>query len=119
MRENSYTYFNTGFTLAVVFVVTAYLVLISLAKKKKGITLMKAGLCALYCFFVGINLCTTVSFCWSHGGAVWIRAFGALCFFISDYLIGIDRLVGGPKYRLQQGIWGFYPVGQLLLLLPI
>ena len=119
MRENSYTYFNTGFTLAVVFVVTAYLVLISLAEKKKGITLLEAGLCALYCFFVGINLCTTVSFCWSHGGLVWIRAFGALCFFASDYLIGIDRLVGGPKYRLQQGIWGFYPVGQLLLLLPI
>ena len=119
MKEYGYAYFNKGFVIGAAFVVTAYLILIGLAKKKKGITWKKAILCALYCFFVGINLCTTVSFCWSHGGNVWIRAFGALCFFISDYLIGIDRLVGGPKYRLQQGIWGFYPVGQLLLLLTI
>ncbi len=119
MNELGYTYFNTGFKLAVTFVIASYLILIYFAKKKKGITLLAAGLCALYAFFVGLNLCTSVSFAWSHGGWVWIRAFGSLCFFISDYLIGIDRLVGGPERLLQQGIWGFYPVGQLLLLLPI
>ena len=118
MRENGYSYFNAGWYMAVSFVALVYVLLIYFGKKKNGMTFLKAGLCGLYCFFVGLNLCTSVSFCWSHGGLVWIRAFGALCFFVSDYLIGIDRLVGGPKYRLQQGIWGFYPVGQLLLLLP-
>ena len=119
MKEYGYSFFNTGFAISVICVALSYLLLIYFAKRKKGIRFIEAALCALYCFFVGLDLCTAVSFCWSHGGLVWIRAFGALCFYISDYLIGVDRLVGGPKYRLQQGIWGFYPVGQLLLLLPI
>ncbi len=119
MNEYGYTYVNTGFKLALTFVVISYFVLIYFAKKKKGITLLAALLCALYAFFVGLDLCTAVSFCWSRGGWVWLRAFGAFCFFISDYLIGVDVLVGGPKYLLQQCIWGFYPVGQLLLLLPL
>ena len=118
MKEYEYSYFNTGWFIGVSFVVFVYMLLIYFGKKKRGMTFLKAGLCGLYCFFVGLNLCTSISFCWSHGGLVWIRAFGAFCFFVSDYLIGVDRLVGGPKYRLQQGIWGFYPVGQLLLLLP-
>ena len=119
MKEYGYTFCNTGFKLSVAFVVAVYLLLIYFGKKKKGIKFIEAALCGLYCFFVGLDLCTAVSFSWSHGGLVWIRAFGAFCFFVSDYLIGVDRLVGGPKYRLQQGIWMFYPVGQLLLLLPI
>ena len=93
--------------------------LIGLAKKRNGISLQKAGVCALYCFFVGMNLCTVISFCSSHGGMIWIRALGILFFYISDYLIGFSRLVGGPKEILGKWVWRFYPIGQLLLLLPI
>ena len=69
-----------------------------------------------YLFFVGGMLAAAFSFAWTAQGLHLLAAAGALSFCVSDMLIGLNVLCGFANDFVIGGVWWFYPIGQLLLL---
>jgi hypothetical protein len=61
-------------------------------------------------------LAAAFSLAWSTRGLHLLTAAGALSFFISDLFIGLGVLCGVRSRFILGGIWWFYPIGQLLLI---
>ena len=78
------------------------------------------GLCMLYLLLISLGLCMIFSFAFSAFKAqplIIFAALGALSFFASDLIIGLDLLTGVKKYN--DLIWWLYPIGQILIILSV
>ena len=74
-------------------------------------------LCMVYLMLISANTATILSYAFSafrKRPAAILAAVGAVSFFFSDFIIGLDMLAGIPG--LGHLIWWFYPIGQILII---
>ncbi|MDO5410280.1 MAG: lysoplasmalogenase [Lachnospiraceae bacterium] len=114
--KNGYNYLNIGFWMAIVIIVITAVAISILVFKNGKINRQMYLLCFAYVMLIGANCATIFSWSFSMGGTRWLAAAGALSFFISDMIIGIDKLLGITSDRLKKAIWVFYPIGQFFIL---
>lgn len=117
IRQNGWRLANAGFWTAAAFVLLIWIVLTVFSFRVGASEPIMYLLCLVYMCIIGCNCAVICSFAFSAGGWYLIAAAGALSFFISDLIIGIDRLTGFTTPALQEGIWWFYPIGQILIIL--
>lgn len=117
IRQSGTPYLNAGFAAAAVLVLLVWIVLTVAAFRKGRIDWVMYGLCFVYMCIIGLNCATIFSFAFSAGGWYLLAAAGALSFFVSDLIIGMVKLAGISTPALQNGIWWFYPIGQILIIL--
>ncbi len=113
IKSHGFNVFNSGYFTALVISVAAGVSLVIMGKNKKNNALMYAGglvyLCLITCASSMI-----FSFSFSMGGVYLIAAVGSLSFFISDYIIGINKF--GNIKKFDWLVWWFYPIGQILII---
>jgi uncharacterized membrane protein YhhN len=74
-------------------------------------------LCMAYLVLISANTATILSYAASafrKRPAAIFAALGAVSFFISDFIIGLDMLAGIPGFGHL--IWWYYPIGQILII---
>jgi len=108
---------NGGFLAAVAVVLIVWILLTVFSVRTGKFSWTMYALCFVYMCIIGCNCAVIFSFAFSAGGWYLIAAAGALSFFISDLIIGAGELTGFTTPALQEGIWWFYPIGQILILL--
>jgi uncharacterized membrane protein YhhN len=85
-------------------------------RRGKGFDWPMYGLCAAYLLAVGANLATICAYGFGRGGWALPAALGAVSFFCSDLLIGLDKLLDFRLPHHVEVIWWLYPIGQILIL---
>lgn len=116
IRQNGYPLVNAGFWAAVVCVLVIWILLTAFSLRDGRLGPMYL-LCLVYMCIIGCNCAVIFSFAFSAGGWYLVAAAGAFSFFISDLIIGVDKLANFTTPALQEGIWWFYPIGQILIIL--
>ncbi|MBR5226005.1 MAG: hypothetical protein IKV90_10135 [Clostridia bacterium] len=74
----------------------------------------------IYIALISLDCTMIFSFAWSQGLAnplALLAAAGAVSFFLSDLIIGLDVVFGGGKFGWL--IWWLYPIGQILMILGV
>ncbi|MBQ4591361.1 MAG: lysoplasmalogenase [Clostridia bacterium] len=117
IREHRFKYINPGFWTAVGVILAAGLLLTFLSLRDKNASAAMYVLCLTYMCIIGTACATIFSYAWSIRSWRSIAALGALSFFISDYIIGIGKLMGYSTPALQEAIWWFYPIGQIIIII--
>lgn len=117
IKKNSYPLYNTGFMLGVGIVFAVFVILVFLIVKAGKYDISMILLCFFYLIAIGSDFCIIFSLAYSAKGLALLTAAGAVSFFISDLIIGLDRLTGISTPLLDELIWWFYPVGQILLII--
>ena len=109
---------NAGTAAAAAVFVLALLVLavFSAAGKKRGVRGAPLLLGALYLAVIASNLAAVFTAASAAGGTLRWAALGAALFFLSDTLIGADKIAGAALPHMTAVIWVLYPAGQILLL---
>jgi hypothetical protein len=92
-------------------------VLFTMAFRQSYISTIMVTLCFVYAIIIGANCVTIFSYAWSVRSWRSIAALGALSFFISDLIIGLNTLLIPIPDNWGDAIWWFYPIGQILILL--
>ena len=111
------TFWNPGafVALAIVILCAAYVLISGIRNGNRQWMLILV--CLVYAFVIGVNCVTVFSFSWNVRSWRSIAALGALSFYLSDILIGLEMISRIHKNWIQEGIWWLYPVGQILLIL--
>lgn len=117
LRKHHYPVINAGFFFGIGLVTSALILLTYLTVKNGRLNSGMFALCFIYLIFIGANCCIIFSLAYSAKGIAFLTAVGALSFFISDLIIGFDRLAGISSPLFDELVWWFYPVGQVLLLI--
>lgn len=117
IRKQNYPVINAGFFFGIGLITSAFILLTYLTVKTGRLNFGMFILCFIYLIFIGANCCIIFSLAYSAKGIALLTAVGALSFFISDLIIGFDRLAGISSPLLDDLVWWFYPVGQVLLLI--
>lgn len=107
---------NAGFWAAVVCVLAAGVLVSVLCFRQKNVNRLTYAVCLVYLCFVGSTLAAAFACGAAVGGLRLLAAAGALSFFVSDLLIGLNVLCGMQQDFIIKGVWWFYPIGQLLLI---
>ena len=74
----------------------------------------------VYIVMITLDTSMAFSYAWSQGFAnplALLAAAGAVSFFLSDLIIGLDVVFGGGKFGWL--IWWLYPIGQILMILGV
>lgn len=116
IRQSGGRLMGPGALTAVCIVLAAWVVLTVMTLQKGRTDPVMYALCFVYMCIIGLNCMTIFSCAFSAGGWHLLAAAGALSFFISDLIIGLDKLAGITSPALEKAIWWFYPVGQILIL---
>ena len=116
IRENAYTFINPGFWAAVGFVLFCGVLVIIKCFRNGNVPWAMLILCVIYMCIIGLNCATIFSFAWSVKSIRSIVALGALSFFLSDLIIGVEALTGYTTDFLWSMIWWLYPIGQVLII---
>lgn len=117
IREHGFRYINPGFWTAAGVILTAGVIVTILSLRDREASPGMYVLCLLYMCIIGTACATIFSYAWSVRSWRSTAALGALSFFISDYIIGIDKLMGYTTPAMQDAIWWFYPIGQILIII--
>lgn len=117
IRMQGHPVINAGFFFGIGLITSALILLTYLTIKTGNFKFSMFILCIIYLIFIGANCCIIFSLAYSAKGIALLTAVGALSFFISDLMIGLDRLAGISSPLLDELVWWFYPVGQVLLLI--
>ncbi|MDD4772309.1 MAG: lysoplasmalogenase family protein [Eubacteriales bacterium] len=117
IKTGSYPLVNAGFFTGVALVACGFILIVLLGLKSGGFNTGMVLLCLAYLVIIGANCCVIFSLAFSARGIALLGAAGALSFFISDMIIGIDRIAGISSPLGHELIWWFYPAGQLLILI--
>ena len=113
-RSKGYRYCNGGMVTAVVIAVVCLVYFTVICHQRNDFSMY--FLCLLYLIVITVNCATVFSYAWSavkKKPYLIFCAVGALSFFISDMLLGLEVLAGIYDYSFL--VWWFYPIGQLLL----
>ena len=116
IRRSGAAFVNPGFWAAAAVVLASAVIISALCLRRGGVSRLTYGICLAFLFFVGGMLAAAFSFAWTAQGLHLLAAAGALSFFVSDMLIGLNVLCGFANDFVIGGVWWFYPIGQLLLL---
>jgi uncharacterized membrane protein YhhN len=112
-----YSLINAGFFCAAALIAAAFVMFTYLTVKTGCFRFGMYILSVVYLIIIGVNCCAIFSIAYSAKGPALLAAAGALSFFISDAIIGLDRLAGITSSLLDELIWWFYPIGQILILI--
>ena len=117
IRARNYALVNIGFWvgIALTVLVAASIILLAVHNRQD---LSQLPLAMGYALIIGAVLTLVGSYAVSHGGWGWVLALGSVSFIISDYFIALDVFCGVHSDTMQGLIWWFYPIGQLMLLIP-
>lgn len=118
IRKNEFAFINPGFWAAVVFVLACGALVIGKCFLNGEVYWAMLILCMIYMCIIGFNCATIFSYAWSVKSIRSIAALGALSFFLSDLIIGVEALTGFTTDFLWGMIWWLYPIGQFLIILP-
>lgn len=113
-RSKGYRYCNGGMVTAVVIAVVCLVYFTVICHQRNDFSMY--FLCLLYLIVITVNCATVFSYAWSavkKKPYLIFCAVGALSFFISDMLLGLEVLAGIYDYSFL--VWWFYPIGQILL----
>ena len=113
-RSKGYRYCNGGMITAVVIAVVCLVYFTVVCYQRNDFSMY--FLCLLYLIVITVNCATVFSYAWSavkKKPYLIFCAVGALSFFISDMLLGLEVLAGIYDYSFL--VWWFYPIGQILL----
>lgn len=113
-KSRGYRYFNGGVitAIAIALACVGYFTVICMQRNDFSMYF----LCMIYLIVITVNCATVFSYAWSSAKTkpyLVLCAVGALSFFISDLLIGLEALAGIYEYSFL--VWWFYPAGQILL----
>lgn len=117
IKNHNFEILNAGFFLAatiVVIVLIWFLVMILKTRKTKLTMMHIVGI--FYVLIIGLNCSVIFSFSHSIGNIRGLAALGALCFFVSDILIGTETFLGVKSKIVRKFVWFFYPIGQFLII---
>jgi len=112
IRQNGYRLTNGAFWAAVVL---SGVVLICFLIRRTNTAMM--GLLFAYLTVITVNCSLVFSYTQSsfaHSPLVILGAIGALSFYLSDLIIGLEKFMGISRFGFL--IWWLYPIGQILLL---
>ncbi len=112
-----YTLINAGFIAALILILAVFLAVTLLALRRKPFDLPLYLVCTLYLLIIGASCAIICSFAYASASLASLAAIGALSFFLSDLIIGLDRLAHIAPKNPDRYIWTLYPIGQLLILL--
>lgn len=112
-----YSLINAGFFCAAALIAAAFVLFTYLTVKTRRFRIGMYILSVAYLIIIGANCCAIFSYAYSAKGPALLAAAGALSFFISDAIIGLDKLAGITSPLLDELIWWFYPIGQILILI--
>ena len=118
IRQNGFVLVNPGFLAAVVFVLACGALVLGKCLRNGNVDWAMLILCVIYMCIIGFNCATIFSYAWSVKSIRSIAALGALSFFLSDLIIGVEALTGFTTDFLWEMIWWLYPIGQFLMILP-
>ena len=118
IRQNGFAPVNPGFRAAVVFVLACGALVIWKCFRNGNVDWAMLILCVIYMCIIGCNCATIFSYAWSVKSIRSIAALGALSFFLSDLIIGVEALTGFTTDFLWGMIWWLYPIGQFFIILP-
>lgn len=107
---------GTAAALGVFVLALGVLAAFSLAGKRRGVRGAPLLLGTAYLAVIASNLAAVFTAAAASGGSLGWAALGAVLFFLSDTLIGADRIAGVTVLHMTAVIWVLYPAGQLLLL---
>ena len=113
-KSKGYGFFNGGVITAIA-IALACLVYFTVVCIRRGDFSMYF-LCMLYLIVITANCSVIFSYAWSSAKKkpyLILCAVGALSFFLSDMIIGLDALACIYDYGYL--IWWLYPIGQILL----
>lgn len=113
LRTSGAGVFNPGFFAAPVLAAAVAAWIIPMALRRPFANPLLLTVCIIYLCIITCMLTGVFARAWAAGGWHILAAAGALSFFISDVLIGLEKLAGISRY--SGGIWWFYPIGQFLL----
>lgn len=117
IRNGGYSFRNPGFWIGIVLILLVGISVSLVYFYRLRFNGMMYGLCMVYLCVIGCMLVTVFSYAWSVWGLRSLVALGALSFFLSDLIIGLDKLLYLTTPRLQDMIWELYPIGQVFLLI--
>lgn len=109
--------FNAGTAAAGVMWAAACIILVILSRGKEGRDLLL--LFCLYLFGIAAVCAFAFSGAVSLGGKYICAGIGGLSFFISDYIIGLNRICGIHFGNDDALIWTLYPIGVILVLIGV
>ena len=118
IRAREYTLVNPGFWAAIVFVLACGVFVIAKSLSGGSVNWGMMLLCVVYMCIIGTNCAFISSFAWSVKSIRSLAALGALSFFLSDLIIGVEALTGYTTDFLWGMIWWLYPIGQFFIILP-
>ena len=123
IRSSGAELVNPGFFAAAAVILTAGVLVSAVCFRRDGFRWLAQrgnrltyGVCLAYLCVIGCMLAAAFSLAWSTRGPHLLTAAGALSFFVSDLLIGLNVLCGVRSRFVIGGVWWFYPIGQLLLI---
>lgn len=117
IRTGGHRFVNPGFFIALGIILLACIAVFGTALRQSYISPIMMTLCVVYALIIGANCVTIFSFAWSVRSWHSIAALGALSFFISDLIIGLNQLLIPIPHSWNDAIWWFYPIGQILILI--
>lgn len=109
-------FLNHGITLAaIVFALTASALLLGgRFKEYEGRSCLIPAL--LYLLIISFNAAVISSRAFSLGGRALIPAIGIFLFLVSDCFVIARRVVGIRSKIMNELIWWFYPIGQIMII---
>lgn len=117
--KSKLSFFNAGVVIAFAIFVTLVLltVILTFLRHSDGINMLAPGM--IYLLVISINCAAIFSCAFSMGGLAIVSSVGILSFLTSDYFIMLDKVCGVDSKTLNELIWWFYPIGQILLLVGV
>ncbi len=112
--SRGYSFVNFGaFSGIALFLLSIAALFIMKAHNREKISML-LPLC--YLLLICTN-CTVIFSCAFSGGAFGIiSAIGAISFFISDMFLAFKIVAGVYTKTMEELVWWFYPIGQILIL---
>ena len=113
-KSKGFRYFNGGVITAIVLALACLVYFTVVCYQRNDFSMYV--LCMLYLTVITLNCATVFSYAWSavkKKPYLIFCAVGALSFFVSDLLLGLEVLAGIYDYSFL--VWWFYPIGQILL----
>ncbi|MBR5869425.1 MAG: hypothetical protein IKZ09_00180 [Clostridia bacterium] len=113
-KSKGYRYFNGGVIAAIAIALACLIYFTVICCQRNDFSMYV--LCMIYLAVITVNCAAIFSYAWSSAKKqpyLILCAVGALSFFFSDFIIGLDALAGIYDYGYL--IWWLYPIGQILL----
>lgn len=117
IKKRKHKLLNPGFYAGAVVFIVSLIVLIALAVRNPALQCSMLILGLVYLVIISMNCAVIFSLAYSQKGMKWIGAFGALSFFLSDFILGISMIGGIYNAFLFSLNWWFYPIGQIFILI--